>query len=160
VQGADGDWFMLGVASDNVWRAFCKYVGRDDLAEIQEFATNAKRIENYATLLPVVRDIIRQSPTDEWLRELRKVGVPCGRINTLAQALGDAHLLERGMIVEIEHPALGMLKSLATPLHLSETPLVYHRHPPRLGEHTAEVLAALGYDLAALTRLRDEGVIQ
>jgi crotonobetainyl-CoA:carnitine CoA-transferase CaiB-like acyl-CoA transferase len=160
VQGADGDWFMLGVASDNVWRMFCKYVGRDDLAERPEFATNARRIEHYDSLLPIVRDIIRQRPTDEWLKELRRVGVPCGRINTLAQALSDPHLLERGMILEIQHPALGMLKSLATPLHFSETPLVYHRHPPRLGEHTQEVLTEAGYDETVLARLRDQGVIQ
>jgi formyl-CoA transferase/CoA:oxalate CoA-transferase len=160
VQGADGDWFMLGVASDNVWRAFCAYVGRDDLAEKPEFRINAKRIEHYDKLLPVVRAIIRQRSTDEWLLELRNVGVPCGRINTLAQALGDPHLLERGMIVEIEHPALGVLKSLATPLHLSETPLVYHRHPPRLGEHTDEVLAELGYESAMIAGLRDDGIIQ
>jgi crotonobetainyl-CoA:carnitine CoA-transferase CaiB-like acyl-CoA transferase len=160
VQGGDGDWFILGVASDNVWRSFCKYVGRDDLAASPDFKTNASRIANYDKLLPVVREIICQRPTDDWLTELRGVGVPCGRINTLSQALGDPHLAERGMIVELEHPALGLLKSLATPIHLSESPLVYHRHPPRLGEHTDEVLAALGYDDAARSGLREQGVIQ
>ena len=88
------------------------------------------------------------------------MGVPCGRINTLAQALGDLHLVERGMIVELEHPALGMLKSLATPIHLSESPLVYYRHPPRLGEHTDEVLEGLGYDGVRRLVLRGQGVIQ
>jgi len=160
VQGADGDWFILGVASDNVWRSFCNYVGRPELAEMPEFKFNAQRIKNYDRLLPLVRKIIRQRPTEEWLWELRKVGVPCGRINTLAQALNDPHLMERGMIVELEHPALGMLKSLATPIHMSETPLTYYRHPPRLGEHTDEVLAQLGYDQGARTQLRERGIIQ
>ena len=160
VQGADGDWFILGVASDNVWRSFCKYVGRPELAELPEFKTNTMRIKHYDRLLPIVREIIRQRPTDEWLTELRNVGVPCGRINTLAQALSDPHLIERGMIVELEHPALGMLKSLATPIHLSETPLVYYRHPPRLGEHTDEVLAEMGYDELARAQLREKSVIQ
>jgi len=54
VRGADGDWFILGVASDNVWRSFCKFVGRDELAELPEFKTNASRIANYDRLLPVV----------------------------------------------------------------------------------------------------------
>jgi formyl-CoA transferase len=160
VQGADGDWFILGVASDNVWRAFCRFVGRDDLASDPRFAGNVQRIEHYELLLPIVRAIIKQRPTDEWLRELRRAGVPCGRINTVEQALSDPHLLERGLIVELEHPALGLVKSIATPLHFSETPLVYRRHPPRLGEHTGEVLAELGYDAASQAGLRASGVIE
>jgi crotonobetainyl-CoA:carnitine CoA-transferase CaiB-like acyl-CoA transferase len=160
VQGSDGDWFILGVASDNVWRSFCRYAGRNDLVELPEYKTNAQRIENYNTLLPVVRDIISQRPTDVWLTELRKAGVPCGRINTIAQSLSDPHLLERGMIVELEHPALGLIKSLATPIPLSETPITYRRHPPRLGEHTDEVLVELGYSPEMLGQLREKGIIE
>ena len=159
VQGSDGDWFILGVGSDNVWRAFCKQVGREQLASDARFATNADRIANYEALLPIVRAIMRAKTCDQWLAELRAAGVPCGRINTVAEALGDPHLLERGMIVELEHPALGMVKSLATPVHLSETPLVYHRHPPRLGEHSDQVVAELGYDQQTIAQLRAEGVL-
>ncbi|MCY3574497.1 MAG: CaiB/BaiF CoA-transferase family protein [Chloroflexi bacterium] len=159
VQGSDGDWFILGVGSDNVWRSFCRYVGREQLAADVRFATNAGRIANYEALLPIVREIIRAKPCDQWLAELRAAGVPCGRINTVAEALEDPHLLERGMIIELEHPALGMVKSLATPVHLSDSPLVYHRHPPRLGEHSDEVAAEMGYDQPAIARLRAEGVL-
>ena len=63
------------------------------------------------------------------------------------------------MIVELEHPALGWIKSLATPVHLSDAPLVYHRHPPALGEHSDEALAELGYSPQAIRQLRREGVI-
>jgi formyl-CoA transferase len=159
VQGSDGDWFILGVGSDNVWQAFCKFVGRDDLANDARFLTNKQRIAHYDVLLPIVRDIIRTRSTGEWLDGLRDARVPCGRINTTAQALGDPHVIERGMIVELEHPALGIVKSIATPVHMSETPLVYHRHPPRLGEHTNEVLQTIGYDFEAIIALRAKGVI-
>ena len=159
VQASDGDWFILGVASDNVWRAFCRQVGREELAEDARFATNARRIANYEALLPLVRRIIREKPCDDWLRELRAAGVPCGRISTTAEALGDPHVLERGMIIELEHPALGMVKSLATPVHLADTPLVYHRHPPRLGEHSDEVALELGYSGAEVAALRADGVL-
>ena len=159
VQASDGDWFILGVGSDNVWGAFCRHVGRDELAADPRFLTNADRIANYDALLPVVRDIIRSKPCDLWLTELREVGVPCGRINTVAEALTDPHVIERGFIVELEHPALGMVKSLATPVHLSDTPLSYRRHPPRLGEHSAEVAAELGYSNADIERLRADGVL-
>ena len=159
VQASDGDWFILGVGSDNVWDAFCRHVGRDDLAADPRFASNADRIANYDALLPAVRDIIRGQPCDQWLSELRAAGVPCGRINTVAEALTDPHILERGFIVELEHPALGIVKSLATPVHLSDTPLSYRRHPPRLGEHSDEVAAELGYSAADIAGLRAEGVL-
>lgn len=159
VQASDGDWFMLGVASDNVWRAFCRQVKRDDLAADPRFQTNAERIANYDALLPLVREIVRAKPADDWLSELRAAGVPCGRINTVAEALGDPHVIERGFIIELEHPALGPIKSLATPIHLADTPLVYRRHPPRLGEHSDEVAAELGYSEAEIAQLRAAGVL-
>ena len=159
VQASDGDWFMLGVASDNVWGAFCRQVNRENLASDPRFITNADRIANYDALLPIVRDIIRGKTCDQWLTDLRAAGVPCGRINTVAEALGDPHVFERGFIVELEHPALGLIKSLATPIHLADTPLVYRRHPPRLGEHSDEVAAELGYRRGDIARLRAEGIL-
>ncbi|MDE2776362.1 MAG: CaiB/BaiF CoA-transferase family protein [Chloroflexota bacterium] len=159
VQAQDGDWFMLGVASDNVWRAFCRQVERHDLASDERFSSNSDRIANYDALLPIVRDIIRGKTCDQWLAELRAAGVPCGRINTVAEALGDPHVIERGFIVELEHPALGLIKSLATPIHLADSPLVYRRHPPRLGEHSDEVAAELGYSPAEITQLRAQGAL-
>lgn len=159
VQGSEGGWFILGVGSDNLWNAFCRHVGRSDLAGDERFATNANRIAHYDDLLPIVRQIIRRKSADEWLSELREIGVPCGRINTAAEALSDPHIIERGMIVELEHPALGWVKSLATPVHLSDTPLVYYRHPPTLGEHSDEVLAELGYSQEEIHQLRQQGVI-
>lgn len=159
VQGSEGDWFILGVGSDNIWQSFCKHVGRDDLTQDARFTSNGDRIANYEDLMPIMRDIIKEKTTAEWLSELRSVGVPCGRINTVKEALSDPHVIERGMIIELDHPALGIVKSLATPVHLSDTPLTYYRHPPTLGEHTDEVIAELGYDKQTITRMRNEGVI-
>lgn len=159
VQGSDGDWFILGVGSDNIWNGFCKHVGREKLAQDPRFKTNGDRIAHYDELLPIIREIVQQKTTDEWLGELRDVGVPCGRINTVKEALTDPHFIERGMIVELEHPAIGLVKSIATPVHLSDTPLIYHRHPPTLGEHTDEVVHELGYSAEQILSLRDKGVI-
>lgn len=159
VQGADGDWFILGIGSDNVWQSFCRYVQREDLMNDPRFATNAQRIAHYEEIIGPVREIIRQRNTDEWLHALRAVGVPVGRINTVAQALSDPHLIERGMIVQLEHPALGMIKSIATPVHLADSPLVYYRHPPRLGEHSDEVMSELGFDATTVQEFRAKGII-
>ena len=159
VQGSEGDWFILGVGSDNIWQAFCKHVGRDELAFDERFTSNAKRIANYRDLMPIVREIIQVKSSETWLVELRKVGVPCGRINTVKEALSDPHIIDRGMIIELDHPALGMIKSLATPVHLSDTPLVYYRHPPTLGEHTDDIVSELGYTSEQIQLMREQGVI-
>jgi glutaryl-CoA transferase len=159
VQGSDRDWFILGVGSDNVWSSFCTLVGREDLANDPRFAENVKRVENYEALIPTIREIIKTRTVGEWLTLLRDAGVPAGRINTIDEALGDKHLHERGMIIELEHPMLGIVKSLATPIHMSDSPLVYRRHPPRLGEHTDEVLSELGYNSSQLAELRQQNVI-
>lgn len=159
VQAADGEWFILAIGSDNVWRAFCNHVGRPDLAQDPRFATNTERIGHYEDLIPVVREIIRSKTSDYWLKELPAAGVPCGRINTVEQALSDPHLHERGIIVTLEHPTLGALKSLATPIHMSDSPLAYYRHPPRLGEHSDEILEELGYDADRRQQMRAAGSI-
>jgi crotonobetainyl-CoA:carnitine CoA-transferase CaiB-like acyl-CoA transferase len=159
VCGSDGDWFILGVASDNVWQAFCAYAGRDDLANDSRFRENMQRIAHYEELMPLVRAVIAERPASEWLEALPKVGVPAGRINTVHETLSDPHLHERRMIVQLEHPALGMIKSIATPVHLADTPLVYRRHPPRIGEHTDEVMAEMGMDAEKIADLREHGVI-
>jgi crotonobetainyl-CoA:carnitine CoA-transferase CaiB-like acyl-CoA transferase len=159
VQGSDGDWFILGVGSDNVWRSFCNLVERDDLAQDERYQSVASRVDHYEALMPVVREIIRGDTVEAWLPRLRAAGVPAGRINNIHEALSDEHLEHRGIIIDLEHPLHGIVKSIATPVHLSDTPLVYYRHPPMLGEHTDEVIQEIGYSADQVTHLRERGII-
>ena len=75
------------------------------------------------------------------------------------RGLGDPHVVERGFIVELEHPALGIVQIAGDTVHLSDTPLSYRRHPPRLGEHSDEVAAELGYAADDIAQLRADGVL-
>jgi len=159
VEALDGKWFILGVGSDNTWRKFCEVAGLDVLAGDARFNTNADRVENYDALMPHVRAVIAQRPAHEWLELLRLADVPVGKINTVSEALADPHLLERNFIVELEHPSLGPFRSLATPIHMSMTPLRYEQHPPMLGEHTHQVLESLGYTATHIQQLQAAGVI-
>ncbi len=159
VQANDGRWFILGVGSDNTWVKFCSIAGLESLADDPRFKTNADRVRNYEALMPHVREALRKHTADTWLLLLREADVPVGKINTVAEALADPHLLERHFIVELEHPTLGSLKSLATPIHMSETPLRYDRHPPLLGEQTEEILHELGYSPNDIVAMRENRVI-
>jgi crotonobetainyl-CoA:carnitine CoA-transferase CaiB-like acyl-CoA transferase len=85
--------------------------------------------------------------------------VPCGRINTVAQALDDPHTAARRMVETVAHPTIGDLKMLGIPFKFSDTPAAVRRPPPVLGEHTDEVLAELGMDKAAIAKLRSDKVV-
>jgi crotonobetainyl-CoA:carnitine CoA-transferase CaiB-like acyl-CoA transferase len=91
---------------------------------------------------------------------LQAVGVPCGRINTVAEAIEDPHTAARRMVETVEHPAVGALKLLGIPFKFSDTTASVRRPPPMLGQHTAEILAAeLGLDAEAIAELREQKVI-
>lgn len=159
VQGSDGEWFILGVGSDNIWRKFCELASLDELRDDPRFYTNAERVRHRETLMPLVHAAMQSRPAREWLERLTAAGIPCGPIRNVSSALADPHLAARGMIVELEHPLLGSIKSLATPIHLSGTTLGYRRHPPLLGEHTVEILAEIGYAPVEISALRDKGIV-
>jgi formyl-CoA transferase len=159
VQAKDGKWFILGVGSDNTWRKFCEVAGLDQLSNDARFATNARRVEHYNTLMPQVREVIQQRTADDWFELLRVADVPVGKINSVSEALADPHLAARNFIVELEHPLLGMVRSLATPITMSRTALRYDLPPPTLGQHTQEILTELGYSGEQIQTLRQDGGI-
>jgi crotonobetainyl-CoA:carnitine CoA-transferase CaiB-like acyl-CoA transferase len=91
------------------------------------------------------------------LAKLRSARIPCGPVNTLSDILSDEHFLARGGVVELDHPLVGTVKMLANPIRLSETPPIYRRHPPTLGEHNEEILLELGYSAADIAEFRAAG---
>jgi crotonobetainyl-CoA:carnitine CoA-transferase CaiB-like acyl-CoA transferase len=159
MQAGDGAWFILGVGSDNIWRKFCDLAGLESLRDDPRYATNAERVRNREALLPQVRAVIRSRPAAEWMRLLQEKGIPTGPIRTVVEALTDPQVAARNFVVELAHPALGVVKSLATPIHFSGDGVAYTRHPPLLGEQTDEVLAELGLSTQEIGELRSRGVV-
>ncbi len=158
-QGSDGEWFILGVGSDNIWRKFCDGENLGALRDDPRFSTNGERVRNRAALLPLVQAELAKRPAHEWLQRLLEAGIPAGPIRSVSEALSDPQVTARRMIVQLEHPLLGMVRSLATPIHMSASALSYRLHPPRLGEHSDEILAELGYSSAEVEELRADSVI-
>ena len=139
---ADGH-IILAVGNDGQFRRFCRILGRETMADDERFATNRERVAN--------RDEVRRlvtAETGKWTKAdlLAACGdnaVPAGPINSIAEMFADPQIEARGMRLDLEAADGTMIPSVRSPIVLSETPLVYHRPSPRLGEHTADVLAEL-----------------
>ena len=152
-------WIIIGVGSERLWTRLIELLERPELGEDERFKTNTDRLAHREALVGRLEERFRERPASEWLSRLEAAGIPAGPIDTPEDALGSEHLLAREMIVELDHPTVGRFRSIGSPMNLGDTPVTYRRPPPRLGEHTEEVLAELGYDAAAVEALKAEGVV-
>jgi crotonobetainyl-CoA:carnitine CoA-transferase CaiB-like acyl-CoA transferase len=153
-------YIIVGVGTERLWERFCRALGAQDTHMIDpRFATNADRLANRAQLIPLLEEIIAAEDSDHWLSFFREAGIPCGPINFVDEILNDPHIRDRGVIIELEHPAAGLVRSIGNPVRLTETPVSYRLPPPMLGQHNAEMLAEVGYEPADVVRLEATGVI-
>jgi formyl-CoA transferase/CoA:oxalate CoA-transferase len=150
---------ILAVGTERLWQNFCEALGLDGLKADERFATNALRNRHRAALTAMLDEFFAGQPADYWLDKLRTTGIPAGPINSIADTVAHAQHLARNFIVDQAHPTVGTVKTTGNPVRLSETPVTYRLPPPRLGEHTAEILAELGYDEATITTLNQQGVV-
>ena len=138
---------IIAVGTEPIWQRFCAVLGvEQSLMRDPRFDSNPKRNQHRAELIPLLELVLTARNADDWIAELVANEIPAGPINFPDETLNDPHLKARGMIVELEHPLLGIVKSIGNPIHLSDTPTTYRRYPPRLGEHNAEILHDLGYN--------------
>jgi crotonobetainyl-CoA:carnitine CoA-transferase CaiB-like acyl-CoA transferase len=157
---AQDKYIIVGVGSEGLWKRFCQVLNISETIERDDrFLNNRLRSQHRGELIPLLQEIIETRPALEWLCALQAAEIPCGPINSAAEALGDPQARERGMIVEIEHPLIGVARSIGNPIRLSATAVTYRRHPPRLGEHSEEVLRELGQSEEQIEGLRAQGVI-
>lgn len=152
-------YLTLGVANNSLWERACGAMDRRDLERDARFATEAARVQHRATLIPLLTDILSGRTADEWMKRFEAAGVPAGRIRTVAAVCESAHLKARGMIVRLPHPKARHVTMMGVPMRLHATPGRAATGPPALGQHTAQVLKALGYKPAAVKRLRAAGVV-
>ena len=125
---------VVSCGNDRLYQSLCRLLGREDLASDPRFATNPQRVRNRNELVPVLQEAFLARTTDEWLPELRAVGIPCGPINSVSQTFNDPHIQARGYVWECDHPKAGKIKLAGSPMHFSETPARLYKAPPLLGE--------------------------
>ena len=135
---------IIAVGNERLWQRFCDVLGATStLMTDERFATNARRNENRAALISLLEEILMTRTAAEWIDDLVAQGIPAGPINFPDETLSDAHIRARGMIVELEHPLIGAVRSLATPIVFGNSGLSYRRAPPLLGQHNEEIRAEL-----------------
>ncbi len=150
----------LAVGNDGQFARTAEVLGHPEWANDPRFKANRARVENRVAIDGLIEQALKADKADAWVAKLKAVGVPCGKINSVAGALDDPHTAARRMVETVEHPTIGALKMLGIPFKFSDTECSVRRAPPTLGQHTDEVLAQeLGMNAAAIAQLRNSKVI-
>jgi crotonobetainyl-CoA:carnitine CoA-transferase CaiB-like acyl-CoA transferase len=158
VRAADGH-LTIGANTDRLFEGLCRALDRPELVGDPRFSNRTDRLVNRAALIAEIERTTETGTRAHWLARLDAHGVPSGPIHTYPEALADPHTLARRMVVDLRHPVAGPIKALGVPVKLSETPGAVERAAPLVGEHTAEILAELGYSTAEQQRLRGARIV-
>jgi len=158
IRCSDG-YITLGTATDRLFVRVCGLLGHPEWAERPEFADAGSRVRHRAGLADLIEGITSQSPRAHWLELFDANEIPCGPINNYEEVTRDAQVRARHMVVEVDHPTLGRLRTLGSPLKMSATPPDPLRRAPLLGEHTDEVLRQAAYTGEEIAALRRAGAL-
>ena len=165
---------LLAIGNDGQFARFCQAAEHPEWAQDARFATNTRRVENRAVLVPLMQAVTRTRSTEAWITLLEDKAVPCGPINTLARAFADPQAQARGLVLNqplalvesaqtapetIANGGAQSIRSVASPMRLSAAPTQLRYPPPALGEHTGAVLAELGLDAHQIQDLQARGIV-
>jgi crotonobetainyl-CoA:carnitine CoA-transferase CaiB-like acyl-CoA transferase len=145
---------------EKFWLGLLKAANRLELARDKRFQTRQDRIKNYDELCGELRPIFAARTRAEWIRALKENDVPAGPINTIEETLADPQVSHLGMVREVEHPTVGNLQFVRSAVTYPELPEAKMAPPPIVGEHTAGILAELGFSLAQVDELEKQGIVK
>jgi formyl-CoA transferase len=157
---ATGDGFiMIGAAGQHIWERCARALGRPEWREDPRFRTGRDRMRNRPALEREMEELLATQPSEHWVKVLDDAGVPCGAVYTYAQLFADPQVVHREMVVHADDRELGHVPHIRTPIRMSAGAVAVRAVAPKLGQHTAEVLGALGHSESDLAELRREHVI-
>jgi crotonobetainyl-CoA:carnitine CoA-transferase CaiB-like acyl-CoA transferase len=155
---ADG-MIAVAVGNDAQFRKVAELIGHAEWGDDPRFRRNQDRVTNRQALDAMIAAVLQGADAAAWIAKLQQAGIPCGRINTVSQALADPHAAAREMIRTLDHPAAGEVRTLGIPFRFSATPASIRRPPPMLSQHTDEVLASLGYTAVEIEALKRDRIV-
>jgi crotonobetainyl-CoA:carnitine CoA-transferase CaiB-like acyl-CoA transferase len=141
---ASDAWFVIAVGNDRQFERLCEVISKQELASNARYRLNSERVRNRDELIALLKPIFLKKTVREWLSALEEAGIPCGPINTLDKVFAEPQMEAREMLIHMQHPEIGDLKLVGSPLKFSDTPVGYKFPPPRLGEHTEDILKERG----------------
>ena len=161
---------LLAIGNDGQFARYCEAIGHGDWARDARFATNTSRVQHRAELLALMMPVMKTRTTTEWIALFEDKAVPCGPINTVAEAFEDPQVKARGLRMELPRWAnesdanaakdsVNMIPGVANPIRMSGTPITYRNAPPALGQHTREVLQEMGLSDDAITNLTTKNIV-
>ncbi len=142
-----------------IYARLCRVLGFPELIEDPAFKTGAARSDNRAAMNERIAAVTRTDTSAAWVERLNAAEVPCGPIYAMDQVFADPQVKHLGMAKAVDHPTLGRIELVNAPVKLSRTPAELKTATPGPGEHTASILAQLGYDAAAVADLRERRVV-
>ena len=156
---ADG-YITVGTISDSEWQGFCAASGRPGLAEDPRFNTPGGRAVNATERILLMAEIIKERPTSEWLRRLDANDVPSAPVLRRNEVIANEQVLARELVVELDHPDIGRVRQPVPAARFDRTPAQIHGPAPRIGEHSAAILAELGFGAAEIEKLATEKIVR
>ncbi len=129
---------VVAVGNNTQFVSLCNAIGCEDLATDERYATNPDRVANREELVATLQHEFSKRTAEKWGEIIREAGVACGPVNSLADVFSDEHVLRSGILQEVEHPTVGVLEMLASPVIVDGERLPIRRPPPTLGEHTGD----------------------
>ena len=150
---------VLAVGNDGQFVSLCKALGLPELSMDDRFKTNALRVKNQLELRPRLDAAFLKNTRAFWTEKMEAAEVPCGPINSVAEALNDPQIVHRKMVRQLDHPVSGKVSQVMTPFHFKNASIKVDQAPPLLGQHTVKILSDLGFSDEEIQNLSKDRVI-
>lgn len=154
------DWIVISAFNQKMWRSLCEVLGKPEWIEDERFHNAHARTLNRALMIELIADIVQHHPVSYWEEKLIAHGVPCSPVNRIDKVVTQEQVHACEMIQEIDLPDLGVMQMAGLPIKLGQTPGDVRMPPPRLGQHTEEILQSLGLTETDIKRLAAEAVVE